>query len=95
MPLFNTHEALQVRYWNKYSDMEERCFEVMCIEHNHKLAERCVNNYFEGTRKEREEEAHHNRKKFSDAPVETLLYVDQWYKCRPPILGADLPDHQS
>ncbi|XP_075698533.1 calcium homeostasis modulator protein 3-like [Rhinoderma darwinii] len=95
IPLFSTHENLQVRYWNKYSDMEEKCFEEMCTDYNRKLAERCVKNYFEGTRKDREEEVYYDRKKFNDAPVETLVYVDQWYKCRPPILGADFPDHQS
>ncbi|XP_073537481.1 calcium homeostasis modulator protein 3-like [Phyllobates terribilis] len=97
LPLFATHETLQVRYWNKYADMEEKCFEVMCIEHNHKLADKCVKNYFERTRKEREEEeeAYHNRRKFSDAQVDTLVFVDQWYQCRPPILGGDLPDRES
>ncbi|XP_075208439.1 calcium homeostasis modulator protein 3-like [Anomaloglossus baeobatrachus] len=96
LPLLATHETLQVRYWNKYSDMEEKCFEVMCIEHNHKLAERCVKKYFEETKKEREkEEARYDKRKFSDAQVDTLVFVEQWYKYRPPILGGDLPDHIS
>ncbi|XP_040294233.1 calcium homeostasis modulator protein 3-like [Bufo bufo] len=92
LPLFNTHEALQSRYWTKYSDMEEKCFEEMCILHNYKVAEKCVKSYFEGTTKERKEEVYYDRRKVPDAPVETLVYVDQWYNCRPPILGADLPD---
>ncbi|KAG8551651.1 hypothetical protein GDO81_004198 [Engystomops pustulosus] len=95
MPLFTTPETLQARYWTKYSDMEENCFDVMCIEYNHKLAERCVKGYFEGTKKEREQEAYQDRRKFTDVPVETLLYVDQWYKCRPPIIGAEPLEHES
>ncbi|XP_044155624.1 calcium homeostasis modulator protein 3-like [Bufo gargarizans] len=92
LPLFTTHEALQSRYWTKYSDMEDKCFEEMCILHNYKVAEKCVKSYFEGTTKERKEEVYYDRRKVPDAPVETLVYVDQWYNHRPPIPGADLPD---
>ncbi|XP_040217789.1 calcium homeostasis modulator protein 3-like [Rana temporaria] len=90
-PMLNPAASLQLRYWSRYTDMEEKCFEEMCIEHNHKVAERNIKGYFEkGNDREERYEAY---TELAEAPVETLIYVDKWYHSRPSILGAEPPDH--
>ncbi|XP_053548416.1 calcium homeostasis modulator protein 3-like [Bombina bombina] len=79
-PFFKVSGSLQNRYWSRYTDMEDKCFDETCIQHNRRIAERCINKYFKDVERIIDDE-----EKQGTYPDQLLEYLDKWYHCRPPI----------
>ncbi|MEE6485906.1 hypothetical protein FKM82_014447 [Ascaphus truei] len=83
-PLFSGPATIQSRYWSRYSDIEEKCVHVTCVQYNHMFAEKYLKNHFENAG------AHHEAVNVGEGhqapfPHQLMDYLDIWYNCRPPI----------